>query len=90
MGDELGPPVRDHVLWKTMNPKDMVNDHPGRLPSRGEFRKGNEVNRFRKAIHHGKNRSIAAGWRQTGNKIQGNMRPGAGRNGEGMKQTNGD
>lgn len=83
MGDELGHHIRDHVLQKTMNPKDMVNDHPGCLPSRGEFGKGNEVNRFRKVIHHGKDRSIATGWRETSNKIQGNMLPGQERIGRG-------
>lgn len=59
MGNDLGPPVRDHILRKTRNPEDMVNDHLGHLLSRVKFGKRDKVNHLRKMIHHCKDNSIA-------------------------------
>lgn len=44
--DKLGFLVRNHILRNTMNPKDVVYNHPCRLPGKQEFGNRNEVDRF--------------------------------------------
>lgn len=61
------------ICESKQNPNEMVHDHSGFVLSRQKIEKRNEENCLGEVVHHDEDNSIATGWRETGDKIQGNM-----------------
>lgn len=59
-----------------MKPEDMQQDQLSSLLGRGELGQGHEVSYLTEAIYHCQDGGMFIGQRETGNKVQGDVRPG--------------